>query len=117
MPATIGTTTAAASAMPRPASSEPDGPALDGGAMPELILPGARFGQQAPEERRGDADAGFLQAVGGDGGGKHERCQHDHREDPAMAEEHQSDRPKKRGRGVEDVTGLAWRQPERLQAV
>jgi hypothetical protein len=42
-PKNIGTTTAAAKAIPRPASSEPDGPVLVGRATPELILAVGRF--------------------------------------------------------------------------
>src|SRR5438874_9330723 len=92
-PRTIGTTTAAARAIPRPANSAPEGPVLVGRAMPGLMLPGTGFSQQAAQVRMLEPPGRLLEPVGGGGRHDDEECHQHHREDALVAEDHQPDRP------------------------
>src|ERR1700719_868104 len=102
----MATTPAAASATPRPASSAPDGPLLEGRATAALILPFVWFGEKPAEVWNADPPAALLQEVGGDCRGEGRgRDQHDG-QDPAVPEYRESQRPQQGSCRVEDVTGL-----------
>src|SRR6267378_599419 len=108
----IGTTTTAASAIPRPASSAPDGPVLEGRATAVLILT-----EQGADVGNSDAPAGLLKQVRRNRRREGDRRRQDHRQDPAVAKEREPDRAKQRAGCIEDVTGLAGVQAECLEAV
>src|SRR5712691_4387326 len=62
-PPNSGSRTAPARNKPSPPRSPGVGPEPEVGAMPLRILSGARFGQEAAQEGRGDADFGLLEPV------------------------------------------------------
>src|SRR5207253_5735332 len=97
--------------------SAPLGSLLGGGAMPLRILSGTWNAEKAAQPRCGNSPAGVLQQVGDHRRGEHSGRHEDHREDAAVAEKREPERPEKSACRVEDVAGLARVQAKRLEAV